>query len=164
MVQPVRDADRSDRAGYPIYKDVTYVMVIAQGDKDAISVPASPEMKRQYRQDWEAFQAAVARSASPLRVLPGISVSIVAAFNELGIRTVEALCAAPIAAARPSTPVAIDPDADELPDEPTADAYVPEPLAKWRDIGMKYLAFRAEVLGQPKPRWRMSENHLEYAA
>lgn len=174
-INPVRDVEKSERAGYPIYRDVVFAMVVAQGEKDAISRPADAEIKRQYKDDWQEFQAAVSRSASPLRVLPGITASIVAAFAELGIRSVEQLIAAPIMVPVPGQSESERMAAlaslkdDELPDDPMEDAepvaaYCPEPLAKWRDVGNKYLAFRAEVLGQTKPRLRLVDGHLEAAA
>lgn len=198
-INPVRDVEKSERAGYPIYRDVVFAMVVAQGEKDAISRPADAEIKRQYKEDWNEFQEAVSRAASPLRVLPGITASIVAAFAELGIRSVEQLISAPIVAPTPTQTTAqklaaaerlaierrvkieaaatdqerlrliAQADAEDIPDDPMEDAepvaaYCPEPLAKWRDVGNKYLAFRAEVLGQTKPRLRLVDGHLEAAA
>ena len=123
-LEAIRDDVASEAAGYPIYNEVPHVVLIAKGERDHIAKPLTEAIKAKFKEEWAQFCAHTAKPTYPLRVLPTITVTVVETFKELGITTVDQL----------------------------ATAEVPEPLQRWKNLAVRYQAFRAEAEGKTKPR------------
>lgn len=154
-LEAVKDGKASEAAGYPIYREVPHVLQVAEGERDGIALPVKAEHRKAYPQEWEAFQARLQNRVSSIRALPGITPAVIATLEELRIHTVEQLAAS--ALVEPGERE-IDPEAEELPDEVRG---LPLPLAKWRDIALRYLAIRSDAEGRTKPKLRVVDGHLE---
>ena len=167
-LQPVRNAVESRAKGYPVYDERPYVMVLKDDEQDHISVLATQDHVRQFPQEWAAFREHLKRPRMPLLALPGIKPGAIAAFAELGIRTIDDLVDASITTDAvltegiQITDDMIDQDVDYLADMKPRRA-VPEALARWRDVAMHYIVFRAKAEGKEPPALRLVSGHFEIA-
>jgi hypothetical protein len=166
-LQPVRNTVESEKQGFPVYDERPYIMVLKDDERDHVSVPATADHIRQFPAEWQRFRENIKSPRMPLQGLPGINPASIAALNELGIFTIEDLVAAEITTdrvlqAREITDEMIDQDLDYLGDIAPKRA-VPATLARWRDVAMHYIVFRAKASGKTPPTLRLFNGHYELA-
>lgn len=167
-LQPVADPAKTAELGYPAFKEQTYVMVVKEGEVDHISVAATKDHVNSFPRDWKLFQEKLKNPRIPLTVLPGIRPGVIQTFRQLGIDTVDALVAAPIKSGPLVREIVVTDEMLTSEDDYLADVKpicaVPPALAKWRDIAMHYIVFRAKVEGKPVPALRLVGDHWELAS
>lgn len=132
----VKDEPESERAGYPVYRDVEYVLVVLSGGTEAksedFSYRVTDEHREAFKEAYAKFKEASGQRGTPLTILPHYMPSLGATLVDLGIRSVEAL----------------------------AETSVPAALEQHRAWAKRYMAFRAGV----KPRLRLVNGQLEEVA
>lgn len=132
----VKDETETERLGYPVYRDVEYVLVVLTGGSEAksedFSYRVTDEHRESFKEAYQAFREADGKRVTPLTIMPEYMPSLGAALADLGIRSVEAL----------------------------ADATVPAPFETARAWAKRYMAFRAGI----KPRLRLVNGELVEAA
>jgi hypothetical protein len=92
--QAVQNNYQSSLAGRPIFETFPFVRILIPGDKHSIvERKATDADKARFRHHWEAFQAGQApvETGTPIEQWPQLTVSQVAEFKAMHIRTVEHL-------------------------------------------------------------------------
>jgi hypothetical protein len=92
--QAVQNNHRSSIEGRPIFETYPYVRILIPGDKHSIvERKATDADKVRFRRQWEAFQQGLApvETGTPIEQWPPLTVSQVAEFKAMHIRTVEHL-------------------------------------------------------------------------
>ena len=93
-VLPIFNAFKSAEAGRPIYEDEEYIRIIVPGDsKTTVDCPADATFKARFPKQYEHFKKGLEQSVTgtPLEMWPQMTVSMVAEFKAVNIRTVEQL-------------------------------------------------------------------------
>lgn len=132
----VKDEDASKSAGYPVYRDVEYVLVVLRGGKEAkaedFSYRVTDEHREAFKEAYAVFKQRDAQRLTPLTIIPDYMPSLGATLADLDIKSVEAL----------------------------ATATVPAPLDAAKAWAKRYVAFRAGI----KPRLRLVDGALQEVA
>jgi hypothetical protein len=90
----IQNNHRSSNEGRPIFETHPYVRILIPGDKHSIvERKATDADKLRFQRQWQAFQAGQApvESGTPIEQWPQLTVSQVAEFKAMHIRTVEHL-------------------------------------------------------------------------
>lgn len=94
---PVRDAEKSEAEGRPIFTEKDYVEISIPGNKDHIVChPVSEKDKMRFPEHWRLYTARVSQEVvqgTPLEEWPGITRGQVEELRFLNVRTVEQLAA-----------------------------------------------------------------------
>jgi hypothetical protein len=90
----IQNNHRSSIEGRPIFDTYPYVRILIPGDKHSVvERKATDADKARFRRQWEAFQQGLApvETGTPIEQWPQLTVSQVAEFKAMHIRTVEHL-------------------------------------------------------------------------
>ena len=93
-LEPVKDEDKSNSEGRPIYVDQEWIKIRVPGDKDNnVSRAVRPGDKERFPQHWAAYKnkAAVPIEGTLLESVPFLTKAQVLEFNGIGVRTAEQL-------------------------------------------------------------------------
>jgi len=87
---PIKNAAE---AGRPMFDDVEYITIIIPGQRDTMVTEVTDQYRQRFAKQYQAWKARSADplSGTPLSELSWMSVSQVAEFNAMNIRTVEQL-------------------------------------------------------------------------
>ncbi len=153
VTEPLLDRAASDREGHKVYKPAAFVTIRAQGERDGISVPATKEHQLRFKADWQKYQDHLSRTyESRLHVLPTIDKAIIRTLEDLGIPTIEALAAAPVA----ERVEVVEQSSDDENAEPIPlPGILPAYLVKWQRIASYYLTLKQIAITGEKPRIKL---------
>lgn len=92
-VKAVENAFRSQEAGRPIFDEKEYIHITIAGQKSEVDRKVTEEDRQRFPREYAAFKANAAEvlNGTPLSEWPALTVTQIAEFNALNIRTVEAL-------------------------------------------------------------------------
>lgn len=77
----------------PIYKDQVMVFIQAFGERDSLTAFADETHIEKYPREYELFQRNYERRVIPLTSMPKVNPSVVSAFDDLGVRSINDLLA-----------------------------------------------------------------------
>lgn len=99
---PVKNHVKSDEAGRPVFEDVEYITIIVPGQRDTLVTEVTDQYRQRFAKQYSNWKARVSdpMSGTPLSELPWMSVSQVAEFQALNVKTVEQLVGMSDAAAQ----------------------------------------------------------------
>ena len=95
FIKPARDAEKSDKEGRMVFRDVEYIQIMVPGDRDNILIrPAGEGDKRRFGKqydDWKRTNREETLVGTPLDLWGRLSLSQIEEFRYIGVRTVEQL-------------------------------------------------------------------------
>jgi hypothetical protein len=131
----VKDGEASKEAGAPVYKDTPMVLINVVGERDCMTSIVDDARKAQFPREWAYFAKAASQARPiPLESLPKMTPAVKAAFNEIGIKDVQALALADL----------------------------PGYLGQWKPWALKVLNIH-EYADKPKPRITLDELRTAHA-
>jgi len=90
------DTAATEREGRTIYKEAPYIKLWAEGSIDAASHIANPQDRKDYPQEWAAFEQQRASPQHSVTHLPGFSAMYFRYCEDAELYTIEALVAADV--------------------------------------------------------------------
>ena len=84
-----KDDIASRKEGRPIYRDAIYYSVKAEGTKDFMSAPATPENIANHPKEWSVFRERMENTKTSIRALPRVTPAALLTLEELGIHSIE---------------------------------------------------------------------------
>jgi len=90
------DREATDKAGHTVYKEAPYIKLWADGATDSASHIASAQDRKDYPQEWAAFEQQRANPQHSVTHLPGFSAVHFRYCDDAEIYTIEALVAADV--------------------------------------------------------------------
>ena len=90
------DGDATQKAGRTIYKEAPYIKLWAEGSTDAASHIATAQDRKDYPQEWAAFEQQRANPQHSVMHLPGFSAMYFRYCEDAELFTIEALVAAEV--------------------------------------------------------------------
>lgn len=85
------DPAASEKAGYPVFRDIPYCTIRLAGEKDFVSRPATDEHRAEFPQAWAHFERVRSWEQHSLDLLPKMPPSVMASLKGLKVHTIEQL-------------------------------------------------------------------------
>jgi hypothetical protein len=90
---PIKNHVKSIEQGRPVFDDVEYITIIIPGQRDNLVTEVTEQYRNRFAKQYENWKSRTEdpTSGTPLKELPWMSVSQVAEFSALNVKTVEQL-------------------------------------------------------------------------